>query len=219
MFCPPWSPRLDPPKNRVLQSGHHQLRQALMRVIAGSQKGRRLIPPRGSGVRPTADRVKEALFSILGERTIGARFLDLYAGTGAIGIEALSRGATRATFVEPDQASLRVLRANLDRCGMATFADVRPRTVEAFLRRPRQPDSVYDIIFADPPYHEDSGLKLLPSLDRAAIMTRDSIVILEHFNKVTVPPEVGRLIRKRQYSYGDTILSVFGVRNEGKPFP
>lgn len=190
-----------------------------MRVIAGSQKGRRLMPPRGNGVRPTSDRVKEALFSILGDRTVGARFLDLYAGTGAIGIEALSRGATWATFIEPDQASLRVLRANLDRCGMATSADVRPRTVEAFLRGPHRLDSVYNIIFADPPYHEDSGLKLLPSLDRAGIITHDSIVILEHFNKVPVSPEVGRLIRLRQYSYGDTILSVFGVRNEGEPSP
>lgn len=187
-----------------------------MRVIAGSQKGRRLESPRAGGLRPTSDRVKEALFSILGDRTAGARFLDLCAGTGAIGIEALSRGARSATFIEPDRGSLRVLRANLEHCGMTSCATVYPSTAEAFLRRDRQTDPAYDIIFADPPYHEDSGHTLLRSVDQAGIMTRDSTVILEHFSKVMIPSEVGRLIRVRQYRYGDTTLSVFAVREEGE---
>lgn len=190
-----------------------------MRVIAGSQKGRRLMAPPGTDLRPTKDRVKEALFSILGARTTDARVLDLYAGTGAIGIEALSRGARAATFVEPDPASLRALRANLDRCRMTACARIHAGTVAAFLRRARSADSVYDIIFADPPYHDGSGPALLPSLEQAGIMTPDSIVVLEHFSKVTVPPEVGRLVRLRQYRYGDTTLSVFGVRAEGEHSP
>ena len=190
-----------------------------MRVIAGSQKGRRLMASRGDGLRPTSDRVKEALFSILGSRTDGARVLDLYAGTGAIGIEALSRGAQVATFVEPDAASLKALRANLDRCNLAPQALVHACTVESFLRRQQSSESTYDIIFADPPYHDGSAPALLPSLDQAGIMTTDSIVILEHFSKVTVPSEVGRLVRLRQYRYGDTTLSVFGVRPQGEHSP
>lgn len=187
-----------------------------MRIIAGRLKGRRLKPPQAAGVRPTSDRVKEALFSILGDRTVGARFLDLCAGTGAIGIEALSRGAQSATFIEPDRASLRVLRANLEECGTAGGATVVPSTAEAFLRRAPRTGAAYDIIFADPPYHENSGSALLRSLDRAGIMTRDSTVILEHFSKATIPSEVGCLRRARQYRYGDTTLSVFTVRDQGE---
>jgi 16S rRNA (guanine966-N2)-methyltransferase len=187
-----------------------------MRIIAGYLKGRRLKPPQAGGARPTSDRVREALFSILGDRTAGARFLDLYAGTGAVGIEALSRGARSATFIEPDRASLRVLRANLEACEMAGSARVVPTTAETFLQRVPLADAAYDIIFADPPYHENGGPALLRSLDQAGIMTRDSTVILEHFSKVTIPSEVGRLLRVRQYRYGDTALSVFSVREQGE---
>jgi 16S rRNA (guanine966-N2)-methyltransferase len=188
-----------------------------MRVIAGDLKGRRLKAPQAGGLRPTSDRVKEALFAILGEKTSGARFLDLCAGTGAIGIEALSRGARSATFIERDRASLHVLRANLAACGMTECATVVSSTVEAFLRRVPRTDAAYDIIFADPPYHEkDSGPTLLRSVDRPGIMTRDSTVVLEHFSKATIPSEAGRLIRVRQYRYGDTTLSIFTVREQGE---
>ena len=88
-----------------------------MRVIAGVHRGRRLLGPKGQAIRPTSDRVKEALFSILGDRTMGARVLDLYAGTGSIGIEALSRGAAHVTFVETDRVALRLVQANLQQCG------------------------------------------------------------------------------------------------------
>src|SRR5438093_490869 len=110
-----------------------------MRVIAGLQKGRRLVGPKGPGLRPTADRVKEALFAILGPRIDGARFLDLYAGTGAIGIEALSRGARWVTFVESDPTALRVLRANLKMCGMGASADIQACRAGVFLRRREPP--------------------------------------------------------------------------------
>ena len=95
-----------------------------MRVIAGLHRGRRLLGPRGQAIRPTSDRVKEALFSILGERTTGARVLDLYAGTGSIGIEALSRGASHVTFVETDREALRLVRSNLQQCGMEAVANI-----------------------------------------------------------------------------------------------
>jgi len=96
-----------------------------MRIIAGTQKGRRLHGPKGPGLRPTADRVKEALFSILGSRVAGSRFLDLYAGTGAIGIEALSRGAQHVTFVETNLTALRVLRANIAQCKLEASAEIQ----------------------------------------------------------------------------------------------
>ncbi|MGH7207752.1 MAG: 16S rRNA (guanine(966)-N(2))-methyltransferase RsmD [Nitrospiraceae bacterium] len=190
-----------------------------MRVIAGLQKGRRLAGPKGAGLRPTADRVKEALFAILGPRVEGARFLDLYAGTGAIGIEALSRGARWVTFVESNPTALRVLRANLERCGLGGSADIQACRAGVFFRRVEAGDDPYEIVFADPPYHTGTGATLLPSLDQAAIITTESTVILERFTKLPLPSQVGRLTLVREYGYGDTTLSVFGVNVKGTPSP
>lgn len=186
-----------------------------MRVIAGLQKGRRLVGPRGAGLRPTSARVKEALFAILGPAVAGARFLDLYAGTGAIGIEALSRGARWATFVEPNRSSLRVLRHNLNRCGLTRSADVHACSAGAFLRRTAEEANGYDIVFADPPYQAEGRIKLLTSLVQSSILRDGATMIFEHLTKLPVPQRVGPLIRLRQYSYGDTTLSVFGLHSRG----
>ena len=106
-----------------------------MRVIAGVHRGRRLLGPSGQAIRPTSDRVKEALFSILGERTTGARVLDLYAGTGSIGSEALSRGAAHVTFVEADRTALRLVQSNLQHCGLEPSASICACQVSQFFRR------------------------------------------------------------------------------------
>lgn len=189
-----------------------------MRVIAGEHKGRRLSPPKGQGLRPTSARVKEALFSILGDRTVNARFLDLFAGTGAIGIEALSRGAQSATFVEATSASLKVLRANLIHCGLTASAHVHACSAEIFMRRHAE-ESSFDIVFADPPYHDDIIADLLPSIDRAAIMASEALVVVEHSTKVSAPPQAGRLTLRRQYRYGDTRLSVYHMIGERECCP
>ncbi len=182
-----------------------------MRVIAGAQKGRRLHGPKGPGLRPTSDRVKEALFSIVGPRVAGSRFLDLYAGTGAIGIEALSRGARQVTFVEPNQAALRVLRANLAQCGLASSADIHACTATAFLSRRARTTVPYDLVFADPPYQPDCLPELWPALCETAAVAPDALIVLEHSSKTAVPPSHGPLSLLRQYRYGDTTLSVFEV--------
>jgi len=161
--------------------------------------------------------VKEALFSILGSRVQGARFLDLYAGTGAIGIEALSRGAQRAVFVEPNSASIQVLLTNLDRCGLSQLADVHTCNDTDFLHHEDLWGPPYDLVYADPPYEQDCEEQLLSSLGCGAMMAPDAIVVLEHATKRSVPPQVGRLTRLRDYRYGDTTLSVYGLRAEGTP--
>lgn len=186
-----------------------------MRVIAGAQKGRRLTgPPRG-GLRPTPDRVKEALFSILGPRIVGAFMVDLYAGTGAVGIEALSRGARAVTFVESDTQALRVLRTNLAHCGFAPLATVHAMSVSRFLRAKGPSSEPYDVVFADPPYRLDAERELLPWLGRGATIAPGSLVILEHSSKAEIPARVGGLSRVRQYRYGDTTLSMFTLGAEG----
>jgi 16S rRNA (guanine966-N2)-methyltransferase len=186
-----------------------------MRVIAGSHKGRRLLTPKDRSIRPTPERVKEALFSILGNQIVGANFVDLYAGTGAIGIEALSRGAARVSFVEDSPVSLRLLRANLNRTGLTAVADVHSCSADAFLRRQSQCREPLRLAFADPPYERTEAL--LPSLGRDAIIAPDTVVVLEHATKTIIPARVGHLSLRRQYRYGDTTLSVFVAASEGFP--
>jgi len=182
-----------------------------MRVIAGTHKGRRLASPKQDGVRPTSDKVKEALFSILSPRLPDARFVDLYAGTGAIGIEALSRGARRAIFVEPSSTARRLLRLNLAQCGLMEAAQVYAGTAEAFLREAGPSQGHYDIVFADPPYHAGGTESLLGALQQCPFLDMDSTVVIEHFSKLSLPAQVGTLSRVRQYRYGDTTLSLFRV--------
>ena len=186
-----------------------------MHVIAGSAKGRRLLTPKDQSIRPTSGRVKEALFSILSAHVPHARFLDLFAGTGAIGIEALSRGAAHAVFVEPAQASLTLLRQNLTRCGMTAQAEIVARPAAEFLTRsgdvPR-----FDVIFADPPYESPPPEDVLSSIAGSAILDANSVVVLEHASAASVPEQIGRLVRTRQYRYGDTALSRFEVQAEAQ---
>lgn len=187
-----------------------------MRVIGGTSRGRRLAGPRGLDVRPTADHVKEALFNILAGRMAGARFLDLFAGTGNIGIEALSRGAQQVTFVESSPAAGRLLLANLQRCGFDRLADVRLMTVSRFLNQCREP--VYDVVFLDPPYQKQETEKVLPSLGRDAIIRTNGVVVVEHFHKSPQDDRIGHLALVKTYRYGDTCLSVYrSVREETPP--
>lgn len=185
-----------------------------MRIIAGSHKGRRLLSPHTSDVRPTSGRVKEALFSILGDRVIDAAVLDLFAGTGAIGIEALSRGAARVVFVESHPASLRLLESNLTQCGLAEHADIYPGETRVFLRYAARQGLSFDVIFADPPYRDDSPHTLLPLLGQSAMIRPHTVVILEHPTKYQIPPQVGPLNRVHQYRYGDSSLSLFRLADE-----
>lgn len=187
-----------------------------MRVIGGTSRGRRLAGPRGRDIRPTAAHVKEALFNILADRMAGARVLDLFAGTGNIGIEALSRGAQHVTFVESSPTAGRVLRANLQRCGFGRLADVRLMPVSRFLKHCREP--AYDIVFLDPPYQTQEAEKVLPSLGRDAIIRANGVVVVEHFHKFPPDDRIGHWALVKTYRYGDTCLSVYrSVREETPP--
>ena len=182
-----------------------------MRVIAGVHRGRRLLGPSGHTLRPTSDRVKEALFSIVGDRIVGARVLDLYAGTGSLGIEALSRGAAHVTFVEEDRAAGRILRANLERCRGSSSQDfhIGACRVESFLRDGCQWQGPYDLVLADPPYAQTDNfvetIGVVPE-ERFADHTR---LVIEHGKKMALPLRIGIFRLLRRYDYGDTALSLF----------
>lgn len=181
-----------------------------MRVIAGTHRGRRLYTPRTYHLRPTSDRVRGALFSILGTRLAKSRMLDLYAGTGAVGIEALSRGAAHVTSVESDREALELLRRNMRICQINEELSIRAQTVQQFLRNPDQWNGPYDVVFADPPYSDtEDCASLLSEPQSEDLLSADSWLIIEHATRTTLPIAVGRTQFLRRYRYGDTTLSVY----------
>lgn len=183
-----------------------------MRVIAGTARGVPLRAPRDRGTRPVTDRVKETLFGILGERVPDARVLDLYAGSGALGIEALSRGAAHATFVERGREALGAIRHNLERTGLAAAASVHGDDVLRFLAR--DPDALrFDLAFLDPPYEERAILAPLERL--VPLLAPGANVVVKHFWRTEVPQPRG-LEAWRARRFGETTLT-FLVREVEEP--
>jgi 16S rRNA (guanine(966)-N(2))-methyltransferase RsmD len=185
----------------------------MLRVIAGELGGRRLRVPGGQKTRPTADRVRESLFSILGPLTDGAKVLDLYAGSGALGIEALSRGARSALFVEQDAQVSRILSGNLRDLGLAGRAAVLTRSVRAALGQ-AELGGPFELVFADPPYASEESAWLLSQLAQAPLLAAGGTVILERASRdaeatlaATAPSGLVPTDRRR---YGDTTLLFFG---------
>ena len=176
-----------------------------MRVIAGSLKGRRLKTPDWDGLRPTSDKLRETLFNILAPRIAGARVLDAYAGTGAVGIEALSRGAASVTFVENDRRAQALIEANLAQCRIDTGYTVL-RTSAAGAADLLRDEPPFDIVLMDPPYDAPAGPALA---DVELLVAPAGVVVLEHGRRADVPTQGGRLVRVRQVISGDSVLSFF----------
>ena len=176
-----------------------------VRVTGGSFRGRRLDTLPGLGMRPTSDKVKEALFAILGPRLAGARVVDVFAGTGALGIEALSRGAERVVFVERDAASLALLRRNLQALGDPRGALVVPG--DGLRPETWNSGGAVDLILADPPYRKGWPEQLLEALSAGGALAAGGLLVIEHETGVEpIRPEWEALQRRR---YGDTTLSFF----------
>jgi 16S rRNA (guanine(966)-N(2))-methyltransferase RsmD len=184
-----------------------------MRIIAGSLRRRTLEAPPGLATRPTSDRLRETLFNVLAPRIESARFLDLYAGSGAVGIEALSRGAGNVTFAERSPAALKVLRGNLANLGVMAGFQVHPGNVGTYLRRPRTIDgAAFDVVFLDPPYDEENEYAATLGLvggPAAGLLTENAVVIAEHRRKQRLSERYGRLGRSRLLEQGDAALSFY----------
>lgn len=191
-----------------------------VRIIAGTLRSRSLQAPPGLATRPTSDRLRETLFNVLSPRIKGAAFLDLYAGSGAVGMEALSRGAAAVTFVERAPAALAVLRANLAKLGLTAGFRVQSSSVGAFLRRlpagqkPGQ-TAAFDVVFLDPPYDADqeyaATLNLLGA-GQSGLLAAGAVVIAEHRRKERLEERYGSLERTRLLEQGDASLSFYAVR-------
>ncbi len=172
-----------------------------MRVIGGEFRSRILKSLPGLDVRPTPDRLREALFNVLAPRIHGVVFADVYAGTGAVGIEALSRGASRAIFIEQSRAAVAVIRENLHSLGIEGRASVRQGRAAAVL-----PSIVADIVFIDPPYNQE------PEYERALGILGEqqaALVIAQHASRLNLGESYGRLRRTRVLKHGDNSLSFF----------
>jgi 16S rRNA (guanine966-N2)-methyltransferase len=185
-----------------------------VRVIAGSARGIVLRAPRDPGTRPVTDRVKETLFGILGDRVPDARVLDLYAGSGALGIEALSRGAAHATFVERGREALAAIRGNLERTGLTGDASVRGGDVMRYLASSPE-EAPFDLAFLDPPYAERAILAPLERL--APLLSPEASVVVKHFWRTEILAPDG-LARWRERRFGETALT-FLVRADGVEEP
>jgi len=183
-----------------------------MRVIAGTARGTALVHPRDRATRPIADRVKETLFAILADRVIDARVLDLYAGSGAVGIEALSRGAAAATFVERGRQALAAIRENLRRTHLEGAATVRGGDVGRFLAA--DADGLFDLAFLDPPYAERAILAPLAQLG-GHLAPRATVVVKHHWR--TEMPAVPGLRPWRERRFGETSLTFFELAGENAP--
>ena len=179
-----------------------------MRVIAGTLRGRRLQAPKGVGTRPTADRVREAIFSMIGD-CAGDRVLDLFAGSGAMGIEALSRGAASATFVDSDPRAVACVRANLATVGLASVARVLARDWRAGLAAESARGSAYDLCLIDPPYSLLAGISGSLARALAPVLAESATVVIEGPATGPVPTLDGiRVTERSDRTYGSTRVSI-----------
>lgn len=180
-----------------------------MRIIAGKFKGRKLDFPKGPDIRPTQDRVREALFNVIAQYVAGARVLDLFSGSGALGIEALSRKAKDVTFVDNNPKCISIIKSNLANINIKLGVNILKMDVLKAINILSQKGKVFDIIFLDPPYHSDLLKKTLIKLSQYDIVSQNNLIIAEHFKKGNLTDTVRGISRYTQKQYGDTMLSFY----------
>ncbi|RKD75467.1 16S rRNA (guanine(966)-N(2))-methyltransferase RsmD [Sinobaca qinghaiensis] len=180
-----------------------------MRIVAGSFKGTVIKAVAGNKTRPTADKVKEAVFHRLGPFFDGGEALDLFAGTGSLGLEALSRGFDSAVFVDQSSQALKTIKLNINQCRCEDQAEVykndAERGIEALARRGRS----FDAVFLDPPYAAGKIPNLLEKLDKHQLVKEEGFVLCEHASKETLPAQAGSLEKHREDKYGDTMITIY----------
>lgn len=183
-----------------------------MRVIGGTHQGRRLRTVGGLSVRPTSDRLRETLFNIISSRVADSRFLDICAGSGAVGIEALSRGASHVTFIENSRLASAVIQSNLNTIGITENATIIVRDAPAALRHLDSSDEEFDLVFFDPPYASGIYDHVLKRLGGGRLLSSEGLVIVEHLAKTPPQLEYGRLSLSRDLKQGESALAFYEPR-------
>lgn len=186
-----------------------------MRITAGELKGRRVstkplgVSLKGGTLRPTSSKVREAIFNILGQRIKDAVFVDLYAGTGAVGMEAMSRGAQNVFFIDANKRSGESISSMLSGCGCSGKATILKKKAASFVREAAGEGISADIVFIDPPYYSDELENMLYLLSDGAMLKGDGIILTEHLSKKDLPEQIGMLVKQKTYKYGDTALTLY----------
>ncbi|MBI4508961.1 MAG: 16S rRNA (guanine(966)-N(2))-methyltransferase RsmD [Deltaproteobacteria bacterium] len=182
-----------------------------MRIIGGAAGGRKIRAPKGAATRPTADRVREAIFNMLGPLPPSTRVLDLYAGAGGLGLEALSRGATEAVFVDRSGEAVRCILENLRALGFSHRARVHRADVVPALGRLLKEGRRFDLVLLDPPYFGDEAARALSCLAGPAegLLAEDAVLVVEHDRRMPLEHALGVLCRHDERQYGDTVVSFY----------
>jgi 16S rRNA (guanine966-N2)-methyltransferase len=188
-----------------------------MRIIGGNARGRRLLAPKGQAVRPTADRVKEAMFNILPRDFSEMKVLDLFAGTGNLSIEALSRGADHAVLIDASVRSAAAIKENLRRLGFTAKSEVWVAPAARCLRLMARRREIFDIIFLDPPYAQGLAQRTLDLIGQCRILSAAGTIVVEHSTRETLKAEYDGLQLHDQRGYGDTLLSFYKYSTEIEP--
>ncbi len=186
----------------------------MTRIIAGSGKGRALKAPKGRQTRPTGARVKQSLFDILAPRLPGCRFLDAFAGSGGIGMEALSRGASRVVFLDTSAPAVATIRENVDLLRGAGEAQVHRQDARVALAALADRGVKFDIVYLDPPYESDLYEPLLAQCGETGLLEGDGLVVAEHFHKRRLPETIGGLLLAREVRVGDHCLSFYRLEEK-----
>lgn len=181
----------------------------MLRIISGEKRGRLLKTPEGCSTRPTSDRVKESLFNILQGRMAAARVLDLFAGSGSLGLEALSRGARQAVFVEKDPKAAAILRSNCDALGYGDKSEILVKDAAAALALLAGRHASFDVILMDPPYDRCLEAPILEAVSAQGILDPQGIFVLEHLTWDPMPEAVASLSRRDCRRYGNTSISFY----------
>jgi 16S rRNA (guanine966-N2)-methyltransferase len=184
-----------------------------MRIVAGTARGRALAGPRPTSrhIRPTADRVRETLFNVLGQWLEGLSVLDLYAGTGALGLESVSRGATRAVLVDSDPEALSLCRKNVEALGFSSRVEILGQPVERALEALGRRGTRFELIFADPPYAARVVEAVLEGVARHGLLAPGGTVVIEHERREAAPESHEGFSRVDQRRFGDTLVSLFRI--------
>lgn len=188
-----------------------------MRILGGTARGRKLVAVKGKGIRPTRDDVKESIFSMIQGNVEAAVVLDLFAGTGNLGLEALSQGAKRAIFVEKERAPLRALMRNIELCGFRDRAEVISRDAETALKLLRRRVEKLDLVFIDPPYGSGYMGKTLRFISAHDMVNDGGIVVVEHSSAEAPIDQRGRVSLRRQKRHGDTTITIFQWSSSPEP--
>lgn len=180
-----------------------------MRVVAGSAKGRPLKSVPGIGTRPTTDKVKEAIFSMIGPYFDGGTVLDLFAGTGGLGIEALSRGMERAVFIDMESKSIDTIKANLKSTGFETSAEIYRNEAGRAIKALEKRKYNFDLVFLDPPYRIKNGNALMLEMASRGLLREGALLVLEYESSYTYPEEISGFFHLRTAKYGETTVSIY----------